>query len=70
MSKCVLTLGNTPAECLLEIDGQPMKNVTSVVASVDMENGAALTYRVTTEIDDCITEEVYDVDFNIVKENS
>ncbi len=52
--KVLIGLGNTPAECFLEVDGKKVANVTSLEASVSIEDGPSVEY---TTIDD--THEIH-----------
>lgn len=63
--KVVLTLGNTPAECGLEIDGKKIPNAVEVKASVDIEEGPKCTYVTTI----AGHETVHEVDFKPVVED-
>ena len=68
MSKVVLTLGNTPADCSLRVDGEKIENVTSISATVDVENGPVVSYRTTEDSDVGPVEEIHDVEFKVVTE--
>ena len=46
MPKVVVTLGNTPAECSLEIDGKKIPNTVRIEASVDIDDGPIVIYNV------------------------
>tara|TARA_Y100000310_G_C20661046_1_gene804817 strand:+ start:180 stop:419 length:240 start_codon:yes stop_codon:yes gene_type:complete len=50
MSKVVITLGDSPADCSIEVDGLPVQGVTNISASVDLENGPQVSYALQNEI--------------------
>ena len=44
VKSATLTLGNSPAECSLTIDGKKIENIISIVANVTVEDGPYLSY--------------------------
>jgi hypothetical protein len=46
MPRVVVVLGNTPAECSLEIDGKKIPNAVRIEASVDIDDGPVACYNV------------------------
>ena len=68
MSKVIVTLGNSPADCSLEIDGKKVENVTEIAAAVDIEHGPRVTYVTTTVTPLGPAEEINTIDFSPVME--
>ena len=66
MSKVIITLGNTPADCKLEVDGVTIDNAVSINASVDIDSGPGVSYTTVTDGPDGITEEINNVEFDAV----
>ena len=68
MSKVVLTLGDTPAECSITIDGKKVDNAVAFKASVDIENGPSVSYSTMDVSNMGPTVEVHDVEFKPIME--
>ena len=67
MSKVILTIGDTPADCSVVIDGVKREDVIAVTASVDTEDGPFVEL---TTINQAIgSVEMEQVDFKPVTEN-
>jgi len=63
--KVEITLGDTPADCKLYIDGKLITNCVEFLASVDMESGPKVKYFTTNGT----SEEMHEVDFNPIIED-